>query len=259
MLTENRNANIDHLPAHQHLLDFLFQEYEEETDILLEELKLFCDEFPWEERVLTYCKLLLKRSEDDDLDDSFDSHDGGEPNKSENKGELYRTVCEITIKFLDYKMNKNNKLCWDLLAESLKFCTCPKEMRFMSANPWLAASFSDRGGWWVEMNFEKNTQTTTDILVKQAFVIACLYGSKHTKYKEILSVIEQNVGSSPPSTLSTLLKELEMSVKALTAPCLEPFQPDWSGVDRNWNKREWNKIKHIETATKSERNKSYYK
>ena len=38
-LTEYRNENMDHIPANQHLLEFLFQEYyEEETEILLEEL-----------------------------------------------------------------------------------------------------------------------------------------------------------------------------------------------------------------------------
>ena len=41
LLTEYRNENMDHIPANQHLLEFLFQEYEEETEILLEELSKF--------------------------------------------------------------------------------------------------------------------------------------------------------------------------------------------------------------------------
>merc|ERR1719233_1374847 len=113
LLTEYRDENMDHLPAHQHLLEFLFQEYEEETEILLEELGKFYDEFPWDEKVLTYCKLLIKKAEDDDLDDSFNSNedDDGETNRKEDKIEIYKTVFKITIQFLDYEMNKDNKEC----------------------------------------------------------------------------------------------------------------------------------------------------
>ena len=82
MLTDNRNENMDNLPAHQHLLEFLFQEYEDETDLLIDELKLLSGEFPWEKRVLTYCELLVKRGEDDDLEDSFDSKYEEQTNKS---------------------------------------------------------------------------------------------------------------------------------------------------------------------------------
>ena len=75
LLTEYRNDNMEHLPAHEHLLEFLFQEYEDETDILLEELKIFSEYFPWDEHVLMYCKVLVKKGEDDDLEDSFDSNE----------------------------------------------------------------------------------------------------------------------------------------------------------------------------------------
>jgi len=261
LLTEYRNENMDHLPAHQHLLDFLFQEYEEETEILLEELGKFYDEFPWDEMVLTYCKLLIKKAEDDDLDDSFNSKedDDGENNRKEDKIEIYRTVFKITVKFLDYEMNKDNKVCWDLLAGALKtLCTSSKEMSYMSVNPWLAAAFEDRGGWWMDQNYPHSGQTNTDILLNKAYVAACLYGKKHQKVLDIMLVLQQTIQSFQSSTLNTLLKELEISVQALGEPCLEPFQEDWSGVDRNWNKREWSKIKKIETSIQAERNKTYY-
>jgi len=262
ILTEYRNENMEHLPAHQHLIEFLFQEYEEETEILLEELTLFCKQFPWDKTVLTYCQLLIKKVEDDDLEDSFNSDDdeeGGE-NSSNDKDEIHRTVFDITVNFLDYEMNRDCAVCWDLLSKSLKkLCTSAKELSYMAAYPWIADTFSDRGGWWVQQNFQHSPRDQdTALLVKKAFVMACLYGTNNKNYLEILSVLQQTMQSFPSTTLNSLLKELQVSVDALGSPCLEPFREDFSRVDRNWNKREWVKIKHIEKFVKEKRNKSYY-
>ena len=85
---------MDHLPANQHLLEFLFQEYEEETQILLEELSKFYQEFPWDETVLSPNLLTIdKKIEDEDVDNSF--------NRRGDKIEFYRTVFVITAHFLD--------------------------------------------------------------------------------------------------------------------------------------------------------------
>jgi DNA-directed RNA polymerase delta subunit len=40
---------------------------------------------------------------------------------------------------------------------------------------------------------------------------------------------------------------------------LEPFQPDFSGVDRNWNKREWTKIDQIRKYVNDKKNKKYFR
>lgn len=259
MLTEYRNDNLDHLPAHQHLLEFLFQEYEDETEILIEELKIFSEQFPWDESVLTYCKLLVKKGEDDDLDDSFESNEENERSRSEEKLENRMEVFEIAVKFLDYEMNEDNSQSWDLIAESLKLSlSSHKEASFLSATNFLSASFGDRGGWWVDQNFKNLENCDTNVLMKKGLVAACLYGQKNEKYLQVLSILEQRNQAFPSSSLTNLLKELQVSVQSVTSPCLEPFQPDFSGVDRNWNKREWNKIDQIRKYVNDKKNKKYF-
>ena len=83
---------MDHIPANQHLLEFLFQEYyEEEMEILLEELY---QEFSLDETVLSPNLLTIdKKIEDEDVDNSF--------NRRGDKIEFYRTVFVITAHFLD--------------------------------------------------------------------------------------------------------------------------------------------------------------
>ena len=259
MLTDNRNENMDHLPAHQHLLEFLFQEYEDETDVLIDELKLLSGEFPWEKRVLTYCELLVKRGEDDDLEDSFDSKDEEQNNKSEERLEDHRTVFEITVRFLDYEMNKDDGQCWDLLVQSLKMLfSSHKEVSYLEANPWLVTTFEDRGGWWVDQNFHGLGKCDSNLLMKKALVLACLFGKKNEKYLTILTILEQRNLSFPSSSLTSLLKELLESVQKVSKPCLKSFKPDYSGVDRNLNKSEWMRIGLIEKFELGKKNKNYY-
>ena len=76
LLTDYRNNNTDHLPAHRRLVDFLLTEYLEDTQLILPELKMLCSKFPFQTKeVVQYCEMLLKDSEDSDLDDSFDSRE----------------------------------------------------------------------------------------------------------------------------------------------------------------------------------------
>ena len=252
---------MEHLPAHEHLLEFLFQEYEDETDILLEELKIFSEYFPWDENVLMYCKLLVKKGEDDDLEDSFDSN---EENLSSASERLQRNseVFEIAVKYLDYEINKNNKLCWDLLADSLKILhSNHKEVDS------LCISFGDRGGWWVDQNFKDLELCDTNVLVKKGMVAAYLYGPVNEKYLQIFDILERRNLSFPSSSLANLLKEIGSSAQAVSSPCLKQFQPDISAgaagdrmwnSDRMWNKREWKKIEHIEKFVKFKNDKSFY-
>merc|ERR1711862_1086296 len=143
---------------------------------------------------------------------------GGEMNRRGDKIEIYRTVFRITVHFLDYEMNNDNQVCWHLLAEALKkLCTSSMETSCMPVNPWLAATFEDRGGWWIEQNYQHFTNTSTDILVKKAYVAACLYGKNHQKVLDIMLVIQKTNQSLQSSTLNTLLREFEISVQALGA------------------------------------------
>eukprot|EP00092_Neocalanus_flemingeri_P006805 GFUD01007349.1.p1 GENE.GFUD01007349.1~~GFUD01007349.1.p1 ORF type:complete len:681 (+),score=167.52 GFUD01007349.1:40-2082(+) len=260
LLTEYRDENIDHLPAHQHLLEFLFQEYEDETDILIEELNIFCKEFPWDGNVLRYCKLLVKKGEDDDLEESFDS---SEDKDSSEKLENYREVFGIAVKFLDYEINKDVKQCWELLAESLKFFhSSHKETSFLHSSSkeisFLNTSFEDRGGWWVDQNFKNLESCDTDLLVKKGLVAVFLYGQSYEKYLEVLNILEQRNRSFPSPSFSNLLKEMKSSAQMVSTPCLDLFQPDFSSVDRRWNLREWNKIKHIKHFVSSKNNKTFH-
>ena len=46
MLTMYRDKHPDHLPAHENLLDFLHQEYSDEPDVILPQLKQCVEKFP---------------------------------------------------------------------------------------------------------------------------------------------------------------------------------------------------------------------
>merc|ERR1719154_867101 len=242
ILTQYRDDNLEHLPAHQHLLQFLFQEYEDETEILLEELKLFSEQFLWDENVLRYCKLLVKKAEDDDLENSFDSVEENE-NNTGDMIEKHMEVFEIVIKFLDYEMNVNDRLAWDLLATSLQYLR--SNLDPLEDHSFFSIKFEDRGGWWLNQNFRDLDQCDTNVLVKKGMVAAYLYSSECDLYCQALVILQSRYQTVPSHGLSNLIKELTFAGQTST-PCIQPWEKDFSGVDRRWNKREWRKLEHIE-------------
>ena len=61
MLTSYRDKYPDHLPAHEHLLDFLLEEHSEETDVILPHLKFCLLKFPSSlEYALRYCEVISR-------------------------------------------------------------------------------------------------------------------------------------------------------------------------------------------------------
>ena len=62
MLIGYRDKYPDHLPAHEHLLDFLHQEYSDDPDIILPHLKLCLEKFPsCLDYALRYCEVMTNQ------------------------------------------------------------------------------------------------------------------------------------------------------------------------------------------------------
>ena len=60
LLIQYRDINMNHLPAHLLLVNHLLREHQarEDTQLILPELKLLCDKFPFQtEEVLKYCQV----------------------------------------------------------------------------------------------------------------------------------------------------------------------------------------------------------
>ena len=140
VLVQYRDFSPNHLLAHTHLLHFLSQEFRQETELLCHHYRVTATQFSFDQSVVTFCQLLTKSIEDEDLEDSFeDEHEGlGEHSKPNSKVSVYKvTFCipiysfwflvistfylqEIlvrTIKYLDYEINRDDMQCWSLLAE----------------------------------------------------------------------------------------------------------------------------------------------
>jgi len=255
LLTENRDENVDHLPAHLHLLDFLFQEYLDETDILLEELKIFSERFYWEPYILTYCKLLLKNEENDDLNDSFDSNDESNANVTRLKIENCRLVYECTLKFLDYEMNRDNRECWELLTESLRVL-----VRDHKERAYIQETFGDRGGWWMKLNFHNLDKCDPWVLLRKGIFLTIVYGKDSEHYVSIYNAMERMKTGPAISIVEGLMKELRMVADTSESINLETFKKDISEEDklRNnlWLKNEWKKIRNIRDFAKEKRRKT---
>jgi len=240
-LTDYRDQNMDHLPAHTHLLDFLFKEYGDETDLLVSELKEFADRFHWDSKVLTYCQLTIKQMEDEDLDESFDStHSKNKPDEDSKKLNSYLDILDISVQFLDYEFNRDDESCWSLLANSMKYVTNNHDNDLDR----LHFIFDDRGGWWMKQNFEDLEQCNNHVLSCKLVFVACLYGDSNEYYIALIEVLNKRNESFPSSSLENLLKEIYVvcrEIKSLEFPAYE--KPPVSTAEQREIQLQWRKIK----------------
>ena len=172
MLTKYRDNNSDHLPAHRRLVEFLLTEYVGDTDIILPELKILCSKFPFQTKeVVQYCEMLMKESEDSDLEDSFDSTEEAPPapRSSKDKTEIHREVLARLADCLDFPTTPNNPTkqensqIWTFLVESLKFLACNHQEN----QDFVRNIFENKGCWWFEKNLTIDHSLSDQLLVKK--------------------------------------------------------------------------------------------
>lgn len=59
LLTEYRDLNMAHLPAHLLLTDYLLRQYQDRQHLILPELRLLCEKFPFQTKeVIEYCQVV---------------------------------------------------------------------------------------------------------------------------------------------------------------------------------------------------------
>ena len=250
LLTDYRNNNADHLPAHRRLLEFLLTEYLEDTELILPELKILCSKFPFQTKeVVQYCEILVKESEDSDLEDSFDSteEDPPAPRSSEDKTEIHREVLTRLADCLDFPATPNNPTkqeniqIWTFLVESLKFLSSNHQEN----QDFVRKIFENKDCWWFQLNFAIEPSLSDQLLVKKSIASHLLLGSDSEYFQTIEKKIsERRLTSSPSSRWSNLLKEQEFVCSSLPSPFLAPIKRQTGPLDQDFVKSEWEKIKN---------------
>ena len=249
MLTKYRDNNSDHLPAHRRLVDFLLAEYLEDPQIILPELKILCTKFPFQTKeVVQYCEMLVKESEDSDLEDSFDSTEEGQqdPPGSKDKTEIHREVVARLADCLDFPATPTNPTkqeniqMWTYLVESLKFLS----LKHQENQEFVRNIFENKYYWWFEQNLTPDHTVSDQLLVKKSIVSLLLLGGD----SEYCQTIEQNIRerrqSSASNTWVNLMKEQEFVRSSLSSPLLMPGSRQNETLDEDFVNSEWEKIKN---------------
>jgi hypothetical protein len=222
LLIEFRDSNIDHLPAHEPLLSFLLEEFSEEDELVSEHLKVFSSQFPWDERVLDYVEMVLKRGEEEG--DSFDEDE--EDGNVLQKEEDYKIVLPMLLDFLDYEVNDISARAWDLVGKCVHSLGQHDEGRELIKN-----LFSDRQGWWLKQNFGRLNLQDKALLVKKGKVLLFLKGSECPWYEKILNVVGRKT-------------ELAGWEGQVIAPCLLEERSD-TRYKQAFLKQEWTNVKQM--------------
>jgi len=242
VLVKYRDVSPDHLPAHTHLLNFLSQEFRQETELLCHHYRVTATQFSFDQSVVTFCQLLTKSIEDEDLEDSFeDEHEGvGEHSKRNSKVSVYKEILVRTIKYLDYELNRDDMQCWSLLAECFNHLQSSEPVQ----RDFVQESFAGRGGWWVRQNFANLDTCEDSLLAKKGIAICYLYGRDNEHHIRIIGLLEQKIKASPSPSLSNVIKEFKMRTATAHLPFLEIAEPDWggSGLGRFYCQTAWNQL-----------------
>ena len=269
LLIEYRDNNIDHLPAHQHLLEFLQRECQEDEHVLVKKAFKCClDRFPFSQNyVLRYCEMLIKLNEDADLDDSMgvdqieeDLSDDDDKSDIEEKASHKRIlvnqeIVTVAVNCLDYKTSSNNLTLWTYLAESLKqLCSNDPEASQFAQN-----LFSSRLGWWSKQNSNKIDQIDDQLLVKKAVIYLILFGAENEEYDKLLKALDERRRKSASSLFCNLMKELEMFQLKASGALLAPYRRELL-QDYEFIRDEWKKIKamKVESQANDPRSKTQY-
>ena len=260
LLTDYRNNNTDHLPAHRRLVDFLLTEYLEDTQLILPELKMLCSKFPFQTKeVVQYCEMLLKDSEDSDLDDSFDSREEAPPapRGSKDKTEIHREVLSRLADCLDFPATPNNPTkqeksqMWTLLVESLKFLSSNHQEH----QDFVRNIFENKECWWFEQNLSTEHSLSDQLLVKKSVASLLLLGSDSEYFQTIeMTIQNRRLTASPSNRWSNLLKEQEFVSSSLSSPFLAPIKRKTGPLDEDFVNSEWEKIKNSNEKNKEQIN-----
>ena len=250
LLREYRDNNSDHLPAHRRLVEFLLTEYPVDTELILPELKILCAKFPFQTReVVQYCEMLVKDSEDSDLEDSFDSTEEVQrdpASSSKDKTEMHREVLSRLADCLDFPATPTNPTkqetiqMWTYLVESLKFLSSNHQEN----QDFVRNIFENKDCWWFEQNLSSDNTVSDQLLVKKSVASLLLLGGD----SEYCQTIEQNIRerreNSPPNTWVNLMKEKEFVRSSLSSPLLMPDSRQTATLDEDFVNSEWEKIKN---------------
>ena len=256
LLREYRDNNSDHLPAHRRLVEFLLTEYLGDTKLILPELKTLCSKFPFQTKeVVQYCEMLVKESEDSDLEDSFDSTEEAPPapRSSKDKREIHREVLTRLADCLDFPATPNNPTkqeniqIWTFLVESLKFLSSNHQEN----QDFVRNIFENKYCWWFQQNFVIEPSLSDQLLVKKSIASLLLLGSDSEYFQTIEKKIrERRLTSSPSSRWSNLLKEQEFVCSSLPSPFLAPIKKKTGPLDQDFVQSEWEKIKNSNKKNK---------
>ena len=252
LLREYRDNNSDHLPAHRRLVEFLLIEYPVDTELILPELKILCDKFPFQTReVVQYCEMLVKDSEDSDLEDSFDSTEEVQrdpTSSSKDKTEMHREVLSRLADCLDFPATPTNPTkqesiqMWTYLVESLKFLSSNHQEN----QDFVRNIFENKDCWWFEQNLSTDNTVSDQLLVKKSVASLLLLGCD----SQYFQTIEENIrdrrlaSATQSSTWSNLLKEQEFVRSSLTSPFLAPLNRQTEPLDEEFVNSEWEKIRN---------------
>ena len=249
LLTDYRDNNSDHLPAHRRLLEFLLTEYLEDTQLILPELKVLCTKFPFQTKeVVQYCEMLLKESEDSDLEDSFESTEEAPPAPlgSRDKTEMHREVLTRLADCLDFPAIPNNPTkqeniqIWTFLVESLKFLASNHQEN----QDFVRNIFENKDCWWFEQNLTIEPSLSDQLLVKKSIVSLLLLGADSEYFQTIeKNLRERRLTSSPSNRWNNLLKEQEFVSSSLRSPFLAPTGRQTDDLPgEGFVQAEWEKI-----------------
>ena len=248
LLREYRDNNSDHLPAHRRLVEFLLTEYPVDTELILPELKILCAKFPFQTReVVQYCEMLVKDSEDSDLEDSFESTEEVQrdpASSSKDKTEMHREVLSRLADCLDFPATptsptkQENIQMWTYLVESLKFLSSNHQEN----QDFVRNIFEKKDCWWFEQNLTPDHSVSDQLLVKKSIASLLLLGCDSEYFQTIERNIRERRLASPSNTWSSLLKEQDFVRSSLTSPLLPPLDRQTGHLDEDFVNSEWEKI-----------------
>jgi hypothetical protein len=230
VLVQYRDHNMDHLPCHTPLIEFLDREYTDEVEVRLRHLACTADQFPWDPCVLTYCSLKSKQAEEKDDDEEVEfSFDSGEEMEEEERTAdragrltekiqaLHDTRLEIVkrlLDFLDYEQNSPSTVAWSTLGAALLSLVRAGHGRAVG-DLWG----EDRAGWWWDQHFSSLATEERELVAGKGSVAGLLAGPDSPRHLAAATELERRRAAIDSPALSALLAQLRAAGRAGT-PCI---------------------------------------